>query len=82
MESSRVEQLRADYRGKIEPWYNPAVHVLLIYAIGTAATMFFVNQIQAPVRWYEWAVVPVVFVISNIIEWATNRYVMHRHGVR
>lgn len=73
-----VETFRAEYRTKIERWYSPGLHVLVIYAIGGTALWVFVRQIQTPVTWYQWAVVPMVFLVSNVAEWAMHRYVMHR----
>jgi hypothetical protein len=78
MAASELATFRAEYRRNIEKWYHPGLHVLVIYAIGIAALTWFISQLQAPITWYQWAVVPVVFVVSNIVEWAMHRYVMHR----
>ncbi len=78
MSASRVEEFRAQYRRNIESWYRPSLHVLVIYALGTAALAFFIARIETPITWTQWAVVPVVLLVSNILEWATHRYVMHR----
>ena len=37
MTTSQLATFRAEYRRNIETWYSPAVHVLVIYAIGAAA---------------------------------------------
>jgi hypothetical protein len=78
MTTSQLATFRAEYRRNIETWYSPAVHVLVIYALGAAALTWFISHLQSPVTWYQWAVVPVVFLVSNIVEWAMHRYVMHR----
>jgi biotin transporter BioY len=78
METSRLEQFRADYRAQIESWYNGVVHVTIIYVIGIAALTYFIRQIESPIRWYQWAVVLFVFLTANIFEWCMHRYVMHR----
>lgn len=78
MSATQTERFRAEYRRNIESWYRPGVHVLAIYAVGIAALTWFIAQLRAPLTWYEWAVVPMVFVASNITEWAMHRYVMHR----
>jgi hypothetical protein len=69
---------RDAYRLKIEGWYSPAAHVVLIYAIGIGALSFFLSRITHPIAWYQWAVIPLVALVSNILEWAMHRYVMHR----
>lgn len=69
---------RSAYRERIETWYNGFVHVFIIYAIGLVALAWFASNVTAPIRWYHLAVIPVVVVISNILEWAMHLYVMHR----
>ena len=76
--SAKQASFREEYRRRIESWYNGPLHVLVIYAIGLPAFAWFVSNIQTPVRWYQWAVIPVVFLVSNILEWAMHLYVMHR----
>jgi hypothetical protein len=36
----RQEAFRADYRAHIAPWYNGAIHVAIICAIGIARSGF------------------------------------------
>src|SRR6478736_10121782 len=76
--SAKQARFRDEYRKRIESWYNGPVHVLAIYGIGFPALYWFVSSIAAPVRWYQWAVIPVVFLVSNILEWAMHLFVMHR----
>lgn len=76
--SPKQAAFREEYRSRIERWYNGPVHCLVIYAIGGGALAFFISQMNQPIRWWQWAVIPVVFLISNILEWAMHLYVMHR----
>jgi hypothetical protein len=75
--TKRQEAFRADFRQRISPWYSGPVHVLLIYAIGIAMLWYAVGHIHRP-SWTEWLVVPVVFLLCNVFEWALHRFVMHR----
>ena len=75
--SDRQRAYRAEYRRRIDGWYNGYLHVAVIYAIGVMAYVIFVSHI-ADVVWWEWLTVPVVFLISNGFEWFLHRYVMHR----
>ncbi|MEQ1610668.1 MAG: fatty acid hydroxylase family protein [Hyphomonadaceae bacterium] len=78
MMSARQSAFRAEYRRRIERWYNPALHVLSIYVLGGLALWFFISNLRAPIGWWQWAVVPVVLLVSNMLEWAMHLYVMHR----
>jgi hypothetical protein len=69
---------RDAYRVKIETWYSATAHVVLIYAVGIGALSFFLSHISRPITWYQWAVIPLAILVSNILEWAMHRYVMHR----
>ena len=78
MSTSSVEQFRGQYRRNIERWYRPSLHVLAIYALGSVALTYFISRMKPPITLAQWGVVPVVFLVSNICEWAMHRYVMHR----
>src|SRR3954453_15985000 len=77
MMSKRQEAFRADYRQRISPWYSGPLHVLMIYAIGGALIWYAVAQIHRPTA-LEFLVVPVVFLLANVFEWALHRFIMHR----
>jgi hypothetical protein len=77
MMSKRQEAFRADYRRRISPWYSGPLHVLLIYAIGIALIWYAVEHIHRP-TFVEWLVVPVIFLLCNVFEWALHRFIMHR----
>ena len=75
--SDRQRAYRAEYRRRINGWYNGALHVAVIYAIGALAFYVYAAHIEA-VAWWEWLTVPVVFLICNVFEWFLHKYVMHR----
>jgi hypothetical protein len=75
--TKRQEAFRADYRARISPWYSGLAHVFMIYALGAAMLWVAIGHIHQP-SWTEWLVVPVVFLLSNIFEWALHRFIMHR----
>jgi hypothetical protein len=77
MMPKRQAEFRADYRPRISPWYSGTLHVVVIYAIGIAALIYFIRHIHNP-SWAEWLVVPVVFLACNLFEWWIHKYVMHR----
>jgi len=70
--SDRQRAYRAEYRRRIDGWYNGFLHVAVIYAIGVMAYVIFISHI-ADVAWWEWLTVPVVFVICNGFEWFLHR---------
>jgi hypothetical protein len=78
MMQARQLAFREEYRKRIEPWYSGIAHVALIYAIGVGATWFFVSHIHTPISLLQWAVVPVVILVANVLEWAMHKYIMHR----
>src|SRR3954447_26904272 len=75
--TKRQEAFRADYRQRISPWYSGLAHVLMIYALGADMLWVAVGHIHSP-TFAEWLVVPVVFLLSNVFEWALHRFIMHR----
>lgn len=75
--SDRQRAYRAEYRRRIDGWYNGALHVAVIYAIGALAFYVYVSHLRA-VAWWEWLTVPAVFLLCNVFEWILHRYVMHR----
>jgi len=76
--SLKQSAFRAAYRLRIETWYSASAHVVLIYALGIGALFLFLSQTSHPITWYQWAVIPLVALVSNILEWAMHLYVMHR----
>ncbi len=77
MMSERQAEFRREYRSRIVGWYNGYFHIAVIYALGAAAMVFYIQHIQ-DVRVWEWLAIPVFFLGCNIFEWAVHRFVMHR----
>jgi len=75
--SERQLAYRAEYRRRIDGWYNGFLHVAVIYTIGIMANIIFITHISA-VTWWEWLTIPVVFLICNVFEWFLHVQVMHR----
>ena len=73
----RQRQYRATYRERITGWYNGWLHVVVIYLTGATALYVYISNVHA-VRWWEWGIVPVTFLIANFFEWWIHRFVMHR----
>ncbi|MAE63880.1 MAG: fatty acid hydroxylase [Phycisphaeraceae bacterium] len=73
----RQAAFREDFRLRIARLYNGPLHVLMIFSIGAATIWYCAQQVSGP-AWYEWFVVPVVFVFGNLFEWWIHRFVMHR----
>ena len=67
---------RNQYRAKIDGWYNGYVHIAVVYAIGITAMWVYIQHI-ASVQWFEWLVIPITIVLSNIFEWFLHKHVMH-----
>jgi len=76
--TAKQSAFRDEYRKRVEPWYNGLVHVSVIYALGIAGLWVFVSRLAAPITAMQLSVIPLVFVLSNIAEWSTHKYVMHR----
>jgi len=75
--SDRQRKYRATYRERVAGWYNGWLHIAVIYAIGFTALYVYISNLHE-VLWWEWGVIPVVFLFCNFFEWALHRYVMHR----
>jgi hypothetical protein len=78
MMTAKQTVFREAYRLRIETWYSGPVHVLIIYTIGATALGWFISQINGPITGAQWLVIPLVVFVSNILEWAMHKYIMHR----
>lgn len=75
--NDRQHAYRAVYRQRINGWYNGYLHVAMIYSIGALSLYYYIAHMQ-DIRWYEWLVVPVTFLVCNLFEWWLHTNVMHR----
>jgi len=71
------EEFRKKYRDNLKGWYNGFVHLAMIFSIGIAAIYYF-NSHVFKVLWWEWAIIPVTIIGSNLFEWWIHRFVMHQ----
>lgn len=76
MMTERQRKFRAQYVGKISPFYNGLVHISVMYAAGIAALWYSSQQLSG-VTW-EWLIAIPVFLAGNFVEWAMHTFVMHR----
>ena len=75
--SDRQRNYRQVYRERIATWYSGPLHVAIIYVIGLSALYIYASHMSS-VLWWEWLVVPAVFLVSNFFEWWIHTKVMHR----
>jgi hypothetical protein len=75
--SDRQRGYRQVYRERIASWYSGALHVAVIYTIGLTAMALYISHMRSP-AWWEYLIVPVVFLVANVFEWWIHRHVMHR----
>lgn len=73
----RQAAFRADYRSRIARFYSGPAHMVMILAMGLSTIWYCLMQIQDP-AWYDWLIIPTVFVDANLLEWWIHKYVMHR----
>ena len=71
------KEFRDIYRSNLKGFYNGYVHILIVYAIGGIGIYYFTSHITN-VQWWEWLIVPVTLIGSNIFEWWIHKYVMHK----
>ena len=77
MMSERQKTYREEYRSRLSNRYNGVLHVLVVYTIGFTALWIFAQHLHN-VQWWEWMMVPVFWLGSNIFEWFIHLHVMHR----
>lgn len=71
------EAFRAGLVAAIPAWYSPWGHLLFpsLFGLGIMAAMIALLKDLRPV---ELLTVPVVWVVSNAVEWRIHKYVLHR----
>ncbi len=71
------EVFREKVRAGISPRYSAAFHIGAPAVVGLGLIAFAISQLHA-VRWWEWLLVPVVYVMSNATEHRAHRVALHR----
>ncbi len=77
MISQRQIQFRREVRSRMEGRYNGYCHVFIVCALGAALFYVYIGHIHN-VTFLEWLTVPFFFLLANMVEWYTHKYVMHR----
>ena len=62
------KEFRKMYRDGLKGWYNGFIHLAMIFLIGFSALFYFTYHINN-VKWWEWLIVPVTIIGSNLFEW-------------
>jgi hypothetical protein len=76
-----VAEFRGVFRGRRTPiWLSGWRHFAGITLLGIGATAFSAHMVRSP-AWWEWAAIPVAFLIANFVEWITHKNPMH-HPMR
>ncbi|MEC4718324.1 sterol desaturase family protein [Noviherbaspirillum sp. CPCC 100848] len=73
----RQRRYRAMYRERVTGWYNGYLHAILLFAPGTLAISIYIASL-ANIKWWEWLVVPVVFLGAQWVEYFIHRFLAHR----
>ncbi|HEV8321004.1 MAG TPA: sterol desaturase family protein [Myxococcota bacterium] len=73
------DALRATLVARIPRWYSPWAHLACPSVVGLGLIVVAVLLLR-DVRWWDLLVVPLTFVASNVTEWRTHRYVLHRRS--
>lgn len=76
MDRRDPEAIRRELVARIPRWYVPWVHLVGPSTIGLTLVVFAISRVRAPRPW-ELAVVPVLLVLFNLLEWALHRGVLH-----
>jgi len=71
------ETLRAQVTGDIPRWYSPWVHLAFPSTIGIGAIVLGICFLRDLHAW-QLLTVPLVFVLSNAVEWRGHKFALHR----
>ncbi len=62
---------------KIPARYSPIAHVAVPALVGLSLIAFAIANLHA-VKWWEWLLVPFVYVLSNAVEHRAHKHTLHR----
>jgi len=71
------EAFRARVVAEVPAGYSPTLHVAVPAAIGLGLAAVGASMLER-VRWWEWLVVPIVWVASNATEWRAHKGLLHK----
>ncbi|CAN5228998.1 hypothetical protein BH09MYX1_BH09MYX1_12120 [soil metagenome] len=69
-------QFRKEQVALIPKGYSPWFHLLFPSAIGVGAAAFALSRLHE-VTWLDLAIVPLVYLASNALEWRAHKHVLH-----
>lgn len=71
------EAVRQRWHQEIPRWYSPWAHLAFPSIVGLALTFGAVAQVR-DLHFWQLGAVPVVFILSNAVEWRAHKFVLHR----
>ena len=74
---NKRDRMRGEVLERTPPWYNPWVHLAFPSFFGLSFIAIAISRLH-DVRWYEWALVPVILALLNVNEWHIHRNILHR----
>ncbi len=77
--SKQREELRARVLGNVPGWYNPYAHLLVPAVFGIAVIVLSIVAIH-DLKPLEILTLPIVFVLSNMVEWRAHRDLLHKRS--
>jgi hypothetical protein len=81
MTPERVRAFREDYRREhIPATYSGWRHLVFTTSVCLAAIAVALWHVEAP-RWYAWSMVPIGWLVANLVEYGMHRGPMHHLGV-
>ena len=75
-----VEEFRRGFRGSRASFLSGWPHFCAINLLGLSVTASSILLVRRPL-WWEWAAIPVGFLVANFVEWLAHRHPMH-HPMR
>ena len=75
-----TESFREEFRTTVPGGYSGLRHGLVLLAIGLATIAACAAFLAPPLRWYDWAMIPLVIAGFNLLEWWGHLKVLHRPG--
>lgn len=75
----KTEEFRAEFRLTVPQSYSGLRHGAIILSSGVLVIAICLALVQSPLRWFDWAMVPLVILIWNYLEWIGHK-ALHRPG--
>ena len=72
----KLEEKREEFLSRIPSWYSGSLHFISINVLGIGVVVGCVMAMKEP-KWWEWLLVPALFIFANGFEWWIHRGPMH-----